>query len=118
VTVPPLFSDLVERALSDRVKVKIVANVPSRSQIPAQLRRLHPDLVVVRLRRGEDDRIARSILRALPGAIVIAISANAKQAYVHEMRPHRTLLIDLSRNDLIEQISGWMARTAARDPIH
>ena len=104
VTVSPLLADIIQRALRGRVEIRTVARITTRHRITMRLRRWRPDVVLIRLRRGEDDSIARSIVEALPQATVIAISPGIRHAYIHEMRPHRTVLANFSRGDLIEQI--------------
>ncbi len=111
VTVSPLLADIIQRALRARVEVRTVARITTRYQITTRLRRWKPDLVLIRLRRGEDDSIARSIVEALPQATVVAISASIRHAYVYEMRPHRTVLANFSRGDLLEHVSRRIGRT-------
>ena len=62
--------------------------------------------MLVGLRASETDAVALSVLALLPAAKVIAFSGDARQAYVHEMRPHRAALIDVSPQALIDAIRG------------
>ena len=111
VTIPPLFADLIRQVLAGHVAIEIVAEIRSRNRLEARLRALQPELVLIGLRAGEDDTIGQSILGALPRAKVIAFSSDAGTAYVHEVRPHRTELQNISMEALFAFVSlpSWLA---------
>ena len=100
-----MLADMVQRALADRVEVEVRARFGNRRQMVARLNDLHPDLVVIALRRGEDDSIGRATLEALPRAIVVAISNDLHNASVFSMRPHRTVLSGFSRRRLAAHVA-------------
>jgi DNA-binding NarL/FixJ family response regulator len=105
VTIPPLFADIIRQALAGHVAIEIVAEIGRRNRLRERLRALQPELVLIGLRRGEADTIGLSILAALPRAKVIAFSFDARSAYVHEVRPHRTELQDFSMQALFALLS-------------
>jgi hypothetical protein len=109
VTIPPLFADIIRQVLAGHVAIEIVAEIRWRNRLEARLRALQPELIG--LRAGEDDTIGRSILGALPRAKVIAFSSGAGTAYVHEVRPHRTELQNISTEALFALLSlpSWLA---------
>lgn len=101
VTMSPLIADIFRKILSGEVAIEIVAELPNRRRLETQLRAIRPDLVLIGLRRNEPDAIALSLLMALPRAKVIAFSSDARLAYVHQMRPHRTELVNVSKETLL-----------------
>jgi DNA-binding NarL/FixJ family response regulator len=105
-----MLADMIQRALEERLEIETLAEIRSRHRIADRLRELRPDLVVIGLRRNEDDRVGRTILQALPGATVIAISNDLRQAFVHTMQPHRTVLDDFSRSALAAQVAQVATR--------
>jgi DNA-binding NarL/FixJ family response regulator len=111
VTIPPLLADIIRQALAGHVGIEIVAEISRRNRLHARLRALQPELVLIGLRRVEDDTIGRSILAALPRARVIALSNDARSAYVYEVRPYRTELQDFSMEVLFTLLSlpTWLA---------
>lgn len=111
VTISPLLADVIRRVVAGHVAIEIVAEIRHRSRLEARLRALRPELVLMGLRRGEDDTIAHAILAALPQARIIAFSSDVRVAYVHETRPHRTELQDFSTEALFAILSlpSWLA---------
>jgi chemotaxis response regulator CheB len=106
VTMSPLLTDLIEQSLTGYVALDVVAHFASRGSFEEQLRVMGPDLVLVGLSPGEADEIGRSLLSLVPVATVIAFSSDARHAYLHVMRAHRAMLIDVSPPALIEAIRG------------
>ena len=106
VTIPPLLADILREVLAGQVAIEIVAQIDRRSRLEQRLRAARPNFVLVGLRRGESDAIARSILTALPNAKVIVFSRDVHRVWVHQMRPHRTELLDFSREALIALLKG------------
>jgi hypothetical protein len=111
VTISPLFADIIRQVLADRVAIEFATEIRHRKRLEARLLTLQPELVLIGLRRGEDDTIGRTILGTLPRAKVIAFSHDASTAYVHEMRPHRTEQRDFSIEALFSLLSlpSWPA---------
>jgi hypothetical protein len=111
VTIPPLLADIIRQVLAGRVAIEFAAEIRHRKRLEARLLRLQPELVLIGLRRGEDDTIGRTVLGTVPRAKVIVFSHDASNAYVREMRPHRTELQDLSIEALFSFLSppSWPA---------
>ena len=102
----PLVTDIIKQILIGHLRLDVVLEVNTRDFLEHRLQISAPDLVLVGLRASETDAVALSVLALLPAAKVIAFSGDARQAYVHEMRPHRAVLIDISRQALIDAIRG------------
>jgi hypothetical protein len=102
----PLLTDIIEQLLTEHVALDVVARFDVRDLLEERLQVFAPDLIFVGLRPGEADEIGRGLLSLAPAAKVIAFSNDARHGYVHEMRPHRAALIDISPQALIEAIDG------------
>ena len=111
VTISPLFADIIRQVLAGRIAIEFAAEIRHRKRLEVRLLRLQPELVLIGLRRGEDDTIGGTILGTLPRAKVIAFSHDARNVYVHEMLPHRTELPDFSIEALFSLVSlpSWPA---------
>jgi DNA-binding NarL/FixJ family response regulator len=107
VALTPLLGDIISRVVAERAPIDIVARLDSRNQLPARLQTLAPDLVLIGLCQAEGDAIALSLCNALPRAKVIALSHDARHAYLHVPHRHRTMLNDLSPEALIEAIRSF-----------
>jgi chemotaxis response regulator CheB len=106
VTMSPLFSDIIGDLLSEKVGLNLVDQIGDREMLAEQLPKLQPDLVVIGLSSGEGDDIGRFVLQLVPAAKVLAISSNGRDAYLHQMRLHRRLLLDFSPANLLSAIDG------------
>jgi DNA-binding NarL/FixJ family response regulator len=101
-----LLADIIKQLVAGEIRLDVVARFDKRALLWEKLPEIAPDLVLVGLRSQETDRICRSLLHLLPIAKVIAFSSDARKAYIHEMRPHRAALIDVSAQALIGAIRG------------
>lgn len=64
------------------------------------------DVLVLSQPDPEDEAIPVSMLRLSPTSRVLALGADARRAVLHELRPHRTLLGELSRESLLAAVHG------------
>jgi DNA-binding NarL/FixJ family response regulator len=106
VAIPPVIGDILLTLLADHFTVDVVARLDTAAGIEQKLPLVSPDLVIVGLLGGEDDTIGRTLLALVPLAKVIVLSSDGRNAYVHEMRAHRSTLMDVSPPRLIEAIMG------------
>jgi DNA-binding NarL/FixJ family response regulator len=104
VTMSPMIFDIITTLLSARATLNVVAEFDSRAEIQAQLGGVALDLILIGLEAGENDDIARTLLAIIPRARVIAFSSDGRNAYVHEMRPFRRELLDVSPRVLTDAI--------------
>jgi len=104
VTMSPMLRDIVQELPPGRLRLEIVAEFTTRDLLCDRLKAILPDVVLIGLARGETDRIARSILAALPRSRVIAFSSAGSHVYIHEMRPHRIALSDASATAVIRAL--------------
>ena len=106
VTMSPMLRDIVEKLPGGSVRLEIVAEFETRDRLKDRLKAILPDMVLIELARGETDRIARTILAAVPRGRVIAFSGGGRHAYIHEMRPHRTVSSDVSAKTVIRALNS------------
>ena len=111
VTLPPFIIDIVTTLLTDKAALNIVARLDDRAEVQERLRALHPDLILMGLRNGENDNIARALLACLPSTTIIALSGDGRNAFLHEMRPHRRALRNISPRLLIRTVLARSARS-------
>lgn len=106
VTVSPLLTDLVTAVLEPRLTLDLIGVLASRERLVEQLHELAPDLVLLGLLGAETDACARPLLAALPSAQFVVLAANGQNAWLYQMRPHRTALTDLSLPDLTNVLAA------------
>jgi hypothetical protein len=106
VTVSPLLADFVTTVLQPPLTLEVIGVLPTRKRLVERLRELVPDLVLLGLRGAETDACARPLLAVLPLAQFVVLAANGQHAWLHEMRPHRTALTNVSLPDLTDRLAA------------
>jgi DNA-binding NarL/FixJ family response regulator len=101
VTMSPIVADLLATLLAGIAELDVIARLDDRSTAEAELAFLSPDLVFLGLSAGETDEAARRLLARLPQARVVALAHDGRHVYLHEMRPHRTALANVSAEKLV-----------------
>jgi hypothetical protein len=110
VTLSPVILDIIRTLLPNWAVLNIVAQHADRTDIEARLGAVRPDLVLFGLRIGETENVAGALLDLLPRTTIIALSSDGRDAVIHEMRPHRRTLRDVSPSVLIRSILAKSAR--------
>jgi DNA-binding NarL/FixJ family response regulator len=105
VTIPPLLSEILAEVATKSVQLKVIAQI-ERDALTEQLPVLAPDIVLIGLRSGETDEIGSIVLQLVPGARVLVLSNDVHDAYLHEMRAHRTVLRNFSPAHLVAALEG------------
>jgi DNA-binding NarL/FixJ family response regulator len=105
VTIPPLLSEVLVEVASKGIQLRVIAQI-ERELLAEQLPLLQPDIVLIGLRIGETDEIGSAVLQLVPGARVLVLSNDVHDAYLHEMRPHRTVLRNFSPANLLAALEG------------
>lgn len=105
VTIPPLLSAILAEVASKGVQLRLIAQI-ERDALTDQLPVLAPDIVIIGLHGGETDEIGSAVLKLVPGARVLVLSKDAHDAYLHEMRAHRTVLRNFSSAHLLAALEG------------
>jgi len=107
VSITALLGDIISQVVAEYAPIDIVARLDRSEELAVRLQSLAPDLILIGLCQGEADEIALFLCDALPLVNVIALSHDARHAYLPVPNHHRSALIDLSPNALIEAIRGF-----------
>jgi chemotaxis response regulator CheB len=107
ISITPLLSDIISQVVAEHAPIDIVARLGRSERLAQSLQMLAPNLVLIGLCQSEGDAIALSLCDALPWAKVIALSHDARHAYLPVPHRHRSALIEMSPNALIEAIRGF-----------
>lgn len=93
--------DVIEATLATQRDIEVVRAHP---EPPAQI-----DVVVIGLQNSETPRAVEALFERYPHARVLGIAGDGRRAYMHELRPHRLALGQLSPEQLIEVVrrAGW-----------
>lgn len=102
----PIVRDIILRILPRSVDLEVVADFETQSPPKGILKDLDPDVIIIGLLAGEIDSSASLLLSVVPRAKVIALSSEGRNAFIHEMRPHRSVIKDISPHALVSAISG------------
>lgn len=80
VTVSPLLADLVADALKTDAPVDIVEVLSRREYLPARLRELAPELLLLGLADGEGDHVATPLLPLSPTTRILTLAPDGRDA--------------------------------------
>jgi hypothetical protein len=111
-----LLTDIVTEVLSRRVDFELLADLATRDRLAEQLAALGPDIVIVGLFDGEIDEIGALILKTVPAARVLVITSDGRNAFMYEMRPHRSALPDFSLESMVAACVGLEVSAPALRP--
>lgn len=106
VTLAPMLTAIVTETLSRELELELLAELQDRANLEKRLRKLRPDLVVIGLAVGESDALGAQLLAKHPALRFLLIDAAGTYAYLHEMRPWRSVLHDFSPDGLLAAIRG------------
>jgi DNA-binding NarL/FixJ family response regulator len=106
VTLAPMLAAIVTEALSRGLELELLADLQDRTHLEKRLQKLQPDLVVIGLAAGESDELGAQLLAKHPAIRFLLIDAAGTYAYLHEMRPSRSVLHDFSPDNLLAAIRG------------
>jgi len=97
--------DVIEATLSTQHDIEVVST--------DQAATAHLDVVVIGLKDSEAPAAVEAFFERYPHARVVGIASDGRRAYMHELRPHRLALGELSPEQLIEVVRrGGSGRAA------
>jgi DNA-binding NarL/FixJ family response regulator len=105
IALAPMFRDLITELIASRRRLDVIAEFDDSNGIEARLRAAAPQLILLGLRRGQDDRAAQALAMLVPEAQLIAFSDDRRHAFVYRGRERRIALIDFSAQMLIDAIA-------------
>jgi hypothetical protein len=100
VTLPRMLGDLLVGAIAPEAELEVVGRFASRANLDRRLGALAPALVLIGLRRGEPDDVARGLLLSVPAARILAVTPDGRHAYLHRMRACRKALLEITPEGL------------------
>lgn len=106
ITMSPMLGDIITRAVAGNVVLDVVARLDGEDATADRLRMLAPELILIGLGTDDSDAVPLAVLAVAPTAKVIAFTADCRHAQLLEMRPQRTLLIDVTPAALVDAILG------------
>jgi DNA-binding NarL/FixJ family response regulator len=100
-----MFRDLITELVASRRPLDVIAEFDDSNGIEARLRAAAPQLILLGLRREQDDGAALALAGLAPQALLIAFSDDRRNAFVYRGRERRIALIDFSAQMLIDAIT-------------
>jgi hypothetical protein len=117
VGLPALLADVVRAALTGQPQVPVQVEVIPDQSDPRAILDHDPDVVVVGVELPDAYAHAGFLLSRRPGLGLLTISADARQAYVHELAPVSRQLDPVDGATLRETVRSAVARAGAlREP--
>lgn len=110
---PRLLADILRDTISGHPDLELVGELIGRDSPWDELQGLSADVVLHGSDNGVDQVAARQLLYAAPRIRVFQLAARGADAYVYELRPHRTFLGELSPQELVDSIRSNAAGDAA-----
>jgi len=101
----PLLRDIVKRSVSHYATLEIVDELTAREPVEDRLCYIEPELILIGLHPDDRDDIGQRLLTVVPTAKVIVFSSDISHAYLHQMRPYRVAMLDISPEDLGKAIT-------------
>ena len=98
-----MLRDIVARLLTAEENLEVVGEGDPRD-LSAALAAFGVDVVVLGCVDPEEPEISQRLLRAHPFLKVLAVAMECRQAVLHELRPHRTILGELTPENLLAAI--------------
>ena len=103
VVEPPVLRDVLREILASAPDVELVS--PASPAPPAGVAgNGAAEVVILTAPHPENELIPALMLFQEPRSRVLALSGDARQAFLYELRPHRTALGELSRERLLEAV--------------
>lgn len=118
VGLPALLADVVRAALTAQPQPQVQVEAIANEGDPRAILARDPDVVVVSVETPGSYAYAEFLLSRRPGLGLLAISADARRAYVHELAPVSRRLDPVNSTTLRETVRFAVARAdALREPL-
>ena len=106
-----MLREIIERAVAGQPDMEIVDDLRADALAPEGLRRAGADVVIS---AGEHDSAAvNRLLCELPRLKVLVVSADGRETALHELRPTRTALGEVSPQTIVDAIRGARRATTS-----
>lgn len=107
--------DIIDATLSAQPDIEVLTSGANASAVRV-MNVEHPDVVVIGLGESDVPEAIEELFGRHPHARVLGIASDGRHAYMHELRPHRVSLGELSPEQLVQVIrqAGPSARVTDR----
>jgi DNA-binding NarL/FixJ family response regulator len=114
--VPRVLRDIISTMLAQEPDIEMLQDVTTLSGLVEPAATEPADVVVVGLRNAALPDVVAELFERRPTVRVLGIAGDGRHAYLHELRPHRTALGELSPEQLVRVIrdAGRSATTSRR----
>jgi DNA-binding NarL/FixJ family response regulator len=102
--VPRMLSDIISGLLEAQQDIVVVGVVERAGNLLEALGDTRPDIVILGIDGPTARRISAHLLSRRPEVKVMGVSADGRNAFMYELRPHRVALGALSAERLVEVI--------------
>lgn len=110
---PRIMREIVEHALDEATDIEVVGSVETLAEVNGTVSHTQPDVLVVGLDdESEAPRLDR-FLYGMPRLTCLAITGDARRAFLYELQPRAKPLGDVSPSGLVRAIRS-LQRVGAR----
>jgi DNA-binding NarL/FixJ family response regulator len=106
---PPLLRDVFRQVITDQPDMEVVGELTGAVGLLMAAGQNHADVVILGLRDPELPGIGTHLLSEYPHLKILGVTVDGRQAFLHELLPHRLPLGEASPAGLLDAI-----RTAIR----
>lgn len=110
---PRMMRDIIRDITSSHKDIDVIAELAQRDELIEAAIRTRADVVVVGKVTGSGQDEYRDLLRKRPRLKILAISADGRRGFLHELQPRVIPLGEVSPDSLIEAIRGTSAADGA-----
>ena len=101
---PRMLRDILSAAIQAESDMSIVAEATEFTSLGSVADRVRTDVVITGIDDGEIPEACRELVDRYPNMKVLAVEAAGRKAWLYELRPHRSLVAEVSPSGLIDTI--------------
>jgi hypothetical protein len=111
---PRILRDIVSELVAEQADMRVVGAFAD-DVGPDTLAELRPDVLVLGSRAADVPALCRGLVQRRPALKVLAVEGDGRRAWLYEMRPHQTLVGEISPAALLDTIRA-VCRPAGVSP--
>jgi DNA-binding NarL/FixJ family response regulator len=101
---PRMLLDMLTDIVSVQPEMMVTGKMQETTDINSAVRKARADLVILRERAGRQRQNYSKLLRSRPHLRVLSITSDGHRFFLHELRPFRTALGEISPESLVQAI--------------
>jgi DNA-binding NarL/FixJ family response regulator len=106
-----MLREIIERAVTGQPDMEIIDDALPSAIVPEALRRARADVVISA--EHHDSAALNHVLWELPRLKVLVVSADGRETALHELRPNRIELGEVSPQTIVDAIRGACRATTS-----